>query len=84
MCVRACCDHQQGGRLKLRDGLRLHEEGAAGAKKEKRGKGKRGKGGGRKGKKKEGGGKGKEGAGSEESRGAAAGHVSMSNMAKKT
>ena len=28
MCVRACCDHQQGGRRKLRGGLRLREEGA--------------------------------------------------------
>ena len=28
MCVRACCDHQQGGRQKLRGGLRLREEGA--------------------------------------------------------
>jgi hypothetical protein len=28
LCVRACCDHQQGGRRKLRGGLRLREEGA--------------------------------------------------------
>ena len=28
MCVRACCGHQQGGRRKLRGGLRLREEGA--------------------------------------------------------